>query len=143
MITDSGTRYRELYAPADEVLQARGGSDARATSRPAEGGDGFDRSRGQLEQIVEQLATVEADELEHGELECLIEREGRELLRQLLQDRLDLRAVRESRQDAVVDAREVPRPAVERDHRRQLSSMFGEVTVGRLAYRGHATESCG
>ena len=141
MITDSGTRCRELCAPADEVLQAAGGSDARATNRPAEGGDGFDRSRGQLEQIVEQLATVEADELEHGELECLIEREGRELLRQLLQDRLDLRALRESRLDAVVDAREVPRSAVECDHHRQLSSMFGEVTVGRLAYRARGEEN--
>jgi hypothetical protein len=141
VITDSGTRYRELYAPADEVLLAGGGNDARATNRPAEGGDGFGRSRGQLEQIVEQLVSVEADELEHGELECLIEREGLELLRQLLQDRLDLRAVRESRLDAVVDAREVPRPAVERDHRRQLSSMFGEVTVGRLAYRARGEEN--
>jgi len=141
VITDSGTRYRELYAPADEVLLAGCGNDARATNRPAEGGDGFARSRGQLEQIVEQLVSVEADELEHGELECLIEREGLELLRQLLQDRLDLRAVRESRLDAVVDAREVPRPAVERDHRRALSSMFGEVTVGRLAYRSRGEEN--
>ena len=141
MITDSGTRCRELYAPADEVLHAGGGSDRRATSRPAEGGDGFDRSRAQLEQIVGQLATVEADELEHGELEVLLEREGRELLRQLLQDRVDLRAVRERRVDSVVDAREVQRPAVERDHQRQLSSMFGEVTVGRLAYRARGEEN--
>lgn len=143
MITDSGTRSRELYAPADEVLQAGGGGDPRATNRPVEGGgaDGFDRSRAQLEQIVEQLSTVEADELEHGELEVMLEREGRELLRQLLQDRLDLRAARESRVDAVADAREVPRSAVERDHCRQLSSVFGEVSVGRLAYRARGEEN--
>jgi hypothetical protein len=141
VITDSGTRCRELYAPADEVLHAGGGSDRRASSRPAEGGDGFDRSRAHLEQIVGQLATVAADELEHGELEVLLEREGRELLRQLLQDRLDLRAVREPRVDSVVDAREAQRPAVEHDHQRQLSSMFGEVTVGRLAYRARGEEN--
>lgn len=107
MTTDSGTRCHELYAPADEVLQAQQGSGARAMNRPVEGGgaDGFDRSRAQLERIVEQLAGVEADVLEHGELEVLIEREGRELLRQLLQDRLDLRAVREGRLEAVADAR--------------------------------------
>ncbi len=143
MITDSGTRYRELYAPADEVLQSQAGGDARATDRPARESedDGFDRSRAQLEQIVEQLASARADELEHGELEVLIERKGRELLRQLLQDRFDLRAVREQRLEEVVDAREVPRPAVERDHRRQLSSQFGEVTVGRLAYRARGEEN--
>jgi hypothetical protein len=141
VITDSGTRYCELYAPADEVLLAGGGSAARATIRPAEGGDGFDRSRAHLEQVVEQLATVEADGLEHGELEVMIEREGRELMRQLLQDRFDLRAVRESRVDTVADASGVQRPAVERDHRRQLSSQFGEVSVTRLAYRARGEEN--
>jgi hypothetical protein len=142
VITDSGTRCREVYAPADEVLQAGGGSDARATNLAAEGGcDAFDLSRACLELIVEQLAAVQADELEHGELEVLIEREGRELLRQLLQDRLDLGAVREQRLDTVSDGRGVPRPAVERDHRRRLSSQFGEVTVARLAYRARAEEN--
>jgi hypothetical protein len=142
VITDPGTRYRELYAPADELLQAGGGSDACARNVAAEGGgDGFDRSRAHLEQIVEQLTTVQADELEHGELEVLIEREGRELLRQLLQDRFDLRAVREQRLDTVTDGQGVPRPAVERDHRRGLSSQFGEVTVARLAYRARGEEN--
>ncbi len=143
MITGSGTRYRELYAPADEVLPAGGGGDVRATDPPAGvgEGDGFDRSRGQLERIIGQLTGAHADELEHGELEVLIERDGRELLRQLLQDRLDLRAVREPRLDAVADAHEVPRPAVEPDHRRRLSSVFGEVTVDRLAYRARGQEN--
>ncbi|MDA8298185.1 MAG: ISKra4 family transposase [Actinomycetota bacterium] len=143
MITDFGTRCREVYAPADEVLQAGGGSDPLATDRPVKGGgaDGFDRSRAQLEQIVEQLTSVEADGFEHGELEVLIEREGRAVLRQLFQDRLDLRALRERRLEVVVDAREVGRPAVERDHRRQLSSVFGEVRVDRLAYRARGQEN--
>jgi hypothetical protein len=49
--------------------------------------------------------------------------------------------VREPRLEAVADAHEVQRPAVERDHCRQLSSMFGEVTVGRLAYRARGEEN--
>lgn len=142
MITDSGTRCRELYAPADEFLQAQGGGDARARDLAAgAGADPFSRSSAQYQRIVGRLGAVEADGLEHGELEYVLEREGRELLRCLLQDHLDLRAVREQRLDGVCGERGVERRAVERDHQRRLSSVFGEVTVGRLAYRERSEEN--
>jgi len=75
-----------------------------------------------------------------GELEERLDVEGRELLRQMLQDHLDLRAQREPRLEAVVGADAVARRTVETGHERGLLSVFGKVKVTRLAYRrrGHA-----
>jgi len=140
VITDSGTRCCELYAPADEVLQAQAGRDASATDRPA-AEEAFTRSREQLDRIVAWLGAADADVVEHGELECRLEIDGRELVRLLLQDHLDLRAAREQRLDAVSDEHGAPRRTVERDHQRQLGSVFGEVTVTRLAYRQRGEEN--
>ena len=144
MIANSGTRYSELYAPADELLQSQRAAGA-AASNLASGGsaseDPFGRSRERLEQVVGWLGALEAAELEHGELESRLETEGRELVRCLFQDHLDLRAERERRVDRVADAAGVERRAVERDHQRPLASVFGEVTVSRLAYRARGEEN--
>ena len=62
--------------------------------------------------------------------------DGRALIRQLLQDHLDLRARRETRAGGgVVDASGRAHRAVEPDHRRRLETIFGDVVVARLAYR--------
>lgn len=61
--------------------------------------------------------------------------QGRELLRQLLQDHLDLRAVREQRQQRVVDAEQVAHTRAEPGHQRGLATVFGQVTVSRMGYR--------
>jgi len=136
VITDSGTRCRELYAPADELLQAQRSAEAAAGNLASGGGeDPFGRSRERLEGIVGWLDGQDAAVLEHGELEAQLQTVGRELLCCLFQDHLDLRAGREQRLDGVADVEGVERRAVERDHRRALASVFGEVTVGRLAYR--------
>lgn len=74
---------------------------------------GFERSRVLFEQLVVGLAAVEADDLSHAELEERIGGEGRVLMRQLLQDRLDLAAVREQRAAPVVDAGQVAHTRVE------------------------------
>ena len=97
--------------------------------------EGFERSRACFEQIVAGLAAAEADGQTHTELEERLAGEGRELLRQLLQDHLDLRAVRELRQQQVADAEQVVHPRVEAGHRRGLATVFGQVTVARMAYR--------
>lgn len=102
------------------------------------GGDGFARSRERLEAMVVFLTGGQAGALEHGELEDRLVTDGRELLRQLYQDHLDLRAEREVRLDRVVDAHGVARGAVEADHGRSLATVFGEVRVTRLAYRRRA-----
>ena len=59
--------------------------------------DAFARSRERFEGIVEWLGGEQADGLEHAELEDRLQVEGRELLRALFQDRLELRARREAR----------------------------------------------
>ena len=101
--------------------------------------DPFGGSRGCFEEMAGWLDGTEAAALTHAELEDEVDRRGRELLRRMLQDHLDLRAAREERLPAVVDAEGVAHRAVEAGHRRRLGTIFGDLNVERLAYRhrGH------
>jgi hypothetical protein len=92
-------------------------------------------SREQFESLVGFLDGTDAAGLDHAGLEERIGRDGRELLRGLLDDHLALRAVREQRLDRVVGDEGVARGRVERSHTRSLETVFGTVSVGRLAYR--------
>jgi hypothetical protein len=56
--------------------------------------------------------------------------------RALYQDHLTLRAVTEQRLPEVADLRGVERTRIERGRRRDLTTVFGKVTVTRIAYRG-------
>ena len=112
--------------------------------------EGFERSQVRFEKLVAGPAAVEADEMSHTQLEERIGGEGRELMRRLLQDQLDLRAVpvRERRQQPVVDAEQVAHRRVEQGHSRGLVTVFGPVTVTRIpapsAHRpSRATPRCG
>jgi hypothetical protein len=96
---------------------------------------GFGRSREVFEELLTALADPQSGQLPHAAVEKQLEERGRELLRTLFQDHLDLRAHREVRRAAVVGADEVVRTRVERRHTRSLTTIFGEVTVERLAYR--------
>ena len=100
--------------------------------------DGFARSRDRFEEVVGFLDGDGASGLSHAELEDRLNTEGRELLRLLFQDHLDLRAEREPRLGGVLDADGVDRPSVEPGHGRALMTIFGEVIVTRLAYRRRA-----
>ncbi|MEV4362709.1 hypothetical protein [Nonomuraea sp. NPDC049625] len=93
--------------------------------------------------LLGQLADPQTASWTHDRLEEVIEQQGRELLRLLLQAHLDLRALRE--QDAVaeagiggaavVGADGLPRRRVEMRHHRLLATVFGTVTVTRCAWR--------
>jgi len=98
--------------------------------------DGFGRSRACLEGVLSWLGSAEAAGADHGELERRVDIDGRQLLCQVLQDHLDLRSHNEVRLDAVVDVDGVGRGGVEAGHERCLTSVFGEVTFNRFAYRG-------
>ncbi|MGB8379902.1 MAG: ISKra4 family transposase [Dermatophilaceae bacterium] len=100
----------------------------------------FDQARAGFEELLGWLQGTGAASLSHGELEEQLERRGRDLLRQLLQGQLDLRTMREQRSDEVSDAAGIRHGAVETGHTRPLTSIFGAVSVTRLAYRcrGHA-----
>jgi hypothetical protein len=76
-------------------------------------GDPFGRSRACFAELVGWLEGAEAAGLSHAELEDELDRRGRELLRQMLQGQLDLRALRERRAARVEDADGVRHGAVE------------------------------
>jgi hypothetical protein len=142
MTADLDTLSRAVYAGAAELLPARPAGEqlaGRVASAAGDGTDPFARSRELFAGRVEWLAGGEAAGLEHGELEARLELDARELFRQLYQDHLDLRAARERRLDAVTGSDGARRGCAERGHGRPLRTVFGEVRVGRIAYRsrGH------
>jgi len=87
------------------------------------------------------LGGEESGRLSHVELEQRLSVEGAQLLRQLFQDHLDVRAGREQRAEAVADAEGFRHGAVETGHARALQTVFGTVTVRRLAYRRRGGEN--
>ncbi|MGI9120221.1 MAG: hypothetical protein ACR2G7_08905 [Acidimicrobiales bacterium] len=95
----------------------------------------FAQSRERFEEMLTFLGGDEAALLTHAEMEDHIASHGRELLRQLYDDHLALRALREARLEEVADAQGVSRPNVEAGHSRVLTTIFGELSVSRLAYR--------
>src|SRR5271165_5138901 len=95
----------------------------------------FTQSRECYQDLEEWLASEDAAGLQHGELEEQLEVRGRELLRRLFQDRLDLTAAREERRHDVTGADGVVRTRAEKGRTRPLMTKFGQVTVSRIAYR--------
>ncbi|MGH3903936.1 MAG: ISKra4 family transposase [Pseudonocardiaceae bacterium] len=96
----------------------------------------FDRSRQLFEQVVSGLADPGCGELTHAQLEDQLTERSRELMRSLFQDHLDLRASREARRpEGVTGADGVGRARAEKGHQRDLATVFGTVTVTRIAYR--------
>jgi hypothetical protein len=141
---DLDTRCGELYPSGDEVLPAgltdsaaaaaAGGGD-RGSPDGSAGGAAFVASRERFESLIGFLDGADAAGLSHAELEEHLDVHGRELLRCLLDDHLALRAVREQRLERVVGDEGKVRSRVEPGHVRALETVFGTVSVERLAYR--------
>jgi hypothetical protein len=84
------------------------------------------------------LAAWTADEaryLDHGDREKVIAEEGRRLSRDLLQATFELDALREEKAAGVTSAAGIRHGNAEKGTRRGLASIFGPVTVTRIAYR--------
>jgi len=94
----------------------------------------FSKSTKIFRQIVEWLDDESSDRLPHDEIERQLRDRGRDLLRQLFQDRMDLRRQREPRLQLVEGSDGESRKRVE-DSGRELGTVFGGVTAERLAYR--------
>lgn len=92
----------------------------------------FDDSRRKFEGLMDRLSSKEAMLKTHSDLEDMIEAEGREVLRQLLQDHLTLRGPGVTA-EPVVGADDVERTH-RREHDRELESRFGRVVVTRMGY---------
>jgi hypothetical protein len=95
----------------------------------------FTAARGLFESLVGDLADRATDRLTHGELEAMIGERGREVMRELLQGHMDLRSIREPQLKQIADADGVVHRRVEPGHQRLLATVFGTVTVTRIAYR--------
>jgi hypothetical protein len=99
----------------------------------------FDEARMEFEDLIEQLLSPVAAELTHSQAEDLIERQGREVLRQLLQGWLESRGVGDVG-PVLAGPDGVQRPQ-RRLHSRRLESLFGTVQVERLGYSTSGQES--
>jgi len=97
--------------------------------------EAFAESRKCFGELEDWLASEEAAGLQHADLEEQLDVRGRELLRRLFQDRLDLTAAREERRRDVTGQDGVPRTRAERGRTRPLVTRFGQVSVSRIAYR--------
>ncbi|MGH3237966.1 MAG: ISKra4 family transposase, partial [Streptosporangiaceae bacterium] len=95
----------------------------------------FAESRECFGDLEDWLASEGAAGLQHADLEEQLGERGRELLRRLFQDRLDLTACREVRRRDVAGEDGVVRTRAERGRARPLMTKFGQVTVSRIAYR--------
>ena len=107
---------------------------------PVEGSDPFAASAELFTTLAGELQGYEAARLTAAGLEDLVEGRGRELLRQLLQDHLDLRAAREeqaarARHPAAAGTDGITRTRIEAGHGRLLATLFGTVQVARCAWR--------
>lgn len=87
-----------------------------------------------LSDLTVCLASDEVMSMDHGAIENLVEQEGREVLRLLVQGHLDLRALAQPA-EPVIGADGVERTH-QRASRRGLMTRFGPVEVGRTAYGG-------
>lgn len=150
-LLDRLSRARQAYASVSERTPEPSDAGENTTAVAGEGSlrravescaaDGFARSAEQFFALSGWLAGEQARGLEHAQLEARLWEDGRELIRVMVQDHFDLRAVCEPRLDGVVGADGVRRRHVERGHERELLSVFGGVEVERLAYRQRGTEN--
>jgi hypothetical protein len=98
------------------------------------------QAREQFERMAAFLESSEAMAMAHTDMEQWLGAEGRELQRLLLQQHCDLRADAERRLPRVRGADGKQRQRA-RARERQLGSMFGSVTVLRLAYEAPGVSS--
>jgi hypothetical protein len=96
--------------------------------------DVFAASRSAVAELMGWMGGDEACALDHGALESQLGERGREVLRQMFDDQMDLRALREPRVRVTAGDGQV-HGTVEGGHQRPLLTVFGEVTVTRFAYR--------
>lgn len=109
--------------------------DTTAPAETTHPSDAFGVSRTRFEQVCSFLTDQEAGRLTHGELEARLSVDVRDLVRQLYQDHLDLRAAREPRLTEVIGVNGSGHRSVETGHVRPLQTVFGAVQVTRHAFR--------
>jgi hypothetical protein len=95
----------------------------------------------QFDHLLGRLTGKEAQRATHGELEAMVQVEGSELLRRLIQGHLDQRWSEEPLRERVVGADGRARTQRREGCKRRLETRFGEVIVTRRGYGGRGLES--
>jgi len=95
----------------------------------------------QFEHLLGRLTHAEAQRMNHGELEAMVQAEGGELLRRMVQGHLDQRSAQEPIRERVVGEDGTPRPHRREACCRRLETRFGEVIVTRRGYGGRGLGS--
>lgn len=98
--------------------------------------EAFAASRQAYRVLEAAMTSDQARAMRHEQLEEHLAEAGREFLRIMFQSHLRLRALTEQRVEQISDAEGIGRNWIERGRRRELATLFGPVTVERIAYRG-------
>ncbi len=110
-----------------------------ATARAAPPADRFVEAEATLSALVNRLQSEETARMSHSDLETLLEQQGRELMRQLLQAHLDWRA------QAKPTTPVVGADGLERTHQRSgtraLETLLGTVQVARDGHGARGRET--
>lgn len=96
--------------------------------------DVFRPARDLLDDVIRRLGDRDKSDSQLSEIEGFVEKEGREVLRQLVQGYLDLRELREVEQEIVVGADDLRRGQRRRGQKRTVEVLFGEVEAHRMRY---------
>lgn len=96
-------------------------------------------ARQDFEQIVKYLSTEKTAEMTHSDLERELQKQGRELMRQLLQDHLDARGP--GKTTAAVQGSDGAQRVQVRLQERCLETVFGTVAIQRAGYVYEGTSS--
>jgi hypothetical protein len=99
-------------------------------------------SRALFDALVTRLGEPEMAERPEHTVEEFITGSGRDVLKQMLQDHLDVRAATEPRLAEVAGADRVVRRRAERGHCRLLGTTVCQVEVTRIAYRNPGCPIC-
>jgi hypothetical protein len=95
----------------------------------------------QFEHLLGRLTHEETRRVTHGELEAIVQEEGSELLRRLIQGHFDQRSAEEPIRERVVGEDGIPRSHRREGCGRRLETRFGEVIVTRRGYGGRGLRS--
>jgi hypothetical protein len=110
-----------------------------AAARAVHPVDRFQEAEATFSGLVHRLQSTDSARMTHSDLEQLLEREGRELMRQLLQAHLDLRAAATS-DESVVGADGIARTHA-REGTRTLETIVGTVDVARAGHGARGRET--
>ena len=94
----------------------------------------------QFDHLLGRLAHEATQRVTHGELEAMVQTEGNELLRRMIQGHFGQRSAQEPIHKRVVGEDGIPRTHRREGCQRRLETRFGEVIVTRRGYGGRGLD---